>query len=108
MKTNITKALEMRENIQAKHGNECVVLFRTAGEYELYGRDALALYVAEEGLTAQDANGFNIDWVKLTQNKIEVKTERARFTFDRLDQVLRKMIRAGHRVCIVDAPIDAR
>lgn len=105
MKTNITKALEMREGIQAKHGDKCVVLFRTAGEYELYSNDAIALYKAE-GETFKNADDVRFEYVKYKQDKIEAITEMARIDFRQLDQVLRKLIRANHRVCICGAPID--
>lgn len=105
MKTNITKALEMQATIKEKHGNDVLTLFRTADWYELYGKDALALYVCSD-ITAQNANDANFGYIKQIQNKIEVMTERVRFKFSRLDEFLPKIIRAGHRVCIMDAPVE--
>lgn len=105
MKTNITKALEMQATIKEKHGNDVLTLFRTADWYELYGKDALALYKAE-GETFKNADDVRFEYVKYKQDKIEAITEMARFKFSQLDQVLPKIIRAGHRVCIADAPMQ--
>lgn len=105
MKTNVKKALKMQETIKEKYGNGCVALFRTADWYELYGKDALAFYVCCD-ITAQNSNDANFGYIKQIQNKIEVMTERVRFKFSRLDEFLPQIIRAGHRVCIVDAPVE--
>lgn len=105
MKTDVKKALKMQETMKEKYGDKCVVLFRTADEYELYGNDAIALFVAE-GQTFRNEDDVNFGITKLMLSKSKMKTEMARFKFSQLDQVLPKIIRAGHRVCIVDATVE--
>ena len=105
MKTDIKKALEMQATIKGKHGSECVALFRTADEYELYGNDAIALFAAE-GQTFRNEDDVNFGIAKLMLRKNKMMTVIARFKFSQLDQVLPKIIRAGHRVCIEDAPMQ--
>lgn len=99
MKTDIKKALEMQTTIKEKHGNKVLTLFRNADEYELYSNDATDNYFVV-GVNVQ------FSFVTYIQNEQTIMVARAKFKHGELDQVLPKIIRAGHRVCIVDAPVE--